>query len=227
MKKNLRESTTSRVETLYEQLRLDIVSGVCPPDSRLATSAIAKRAGVSLSVVRESLVRLAENGLADFHPNRGFRVRSVSREDLIDLTEIRIMIETRALVRSIERGDVDWEAHVVATHHVLDARSVNMDSKTGRSPEWIRAHGDFHDALSSASGGPRLIQLVRLLRDAGEIYRQLAGPQALEGGRDIRAEHTLIKDLSVSRDSKKAVQALTDHLQQTTDLLLEHVFTGR
>ena len=212
----------SRVEKMYEQLRVDIISGAYPPGAPLRTSALAKNSSVSLSVVRESLIRLTENGLVEFVQNQGFRVMEVSREDLIDLSEVRVMMETRVLARSIERADLDWEGTVVATHHKLDALSDPAVSKDG-SREWAQAHADFHDALGVGCGSPRLINIVRLLRDSAEIYRQLSGPRGAESGRDIRAEHTLIKDLAVARDVSGATQALAEHLQKTTELLLDKV----
>jgi len=214
----------SRVEKMYEQLRVDIISGTYPPGTPLRTSGLAKDAGVSLSVVRESLIRLTENGLVEFVQNQGFRVMEVSREDLMDLSEVRIMMETRVLAHSIERAGLDWEGQVVATHHKLDALSDPASGAVG-SREWTQAHADFHDALGVGCGSPRLINIVRLLRDSSEIYRQLSGPTGAEIGRDIRGEHTRIKDLAVARDVDGAINALADHLQQTTDLLLNEVLT--
>lgn len=213
----------SRVDAVFAWLRAEILSGRYVPGTPLRTAALAKEHEVSLSVVRESLVRLAENGLAVSSPNQGFKVVSISRADLIDLTDVRVMLETEVLARSIASADIAWEARVVSTHHVLDSMSVTgPDAKTG-TPEWAAAHEAFHDALGLGCGSPRLIAMVRSLRDSSEIYRQLSGPRGAESGRDIRSEHRQIMELATARDAAGATGALRDHLQRTTDLLLEHV----
>ena len=60
------------------------------------------------TVVREALTRLAEQGLAVATPQRGFRVRELSVDDIAGLTESRVQIESTALRLAIERGDVQW-----------------------------------------------------------------------------------------------------------------------
>jgi DNA-binding GntR family transcriptional regulator len=215
----------SRVDVVFTWLRAEILSGRFAPGTPLRTAALAKEHEVSLSVVRESLVRLAENGLAVSSPNQGFRVVSISREDLIDLTDVRVLLETEVLQRSMASGDITWEARVVSTHHVLDSLPVTgPDARTG-TPEWAAAHEAFHDALGLGCGSPRLMTMVRSLRDSSEVYRQLSGPRGAESGRDIRAEHRQIMERATARDSVGAVDALRDHLQRTTDLLLQYVLT--
>lgn len=216
-----RRRTGSRVDAVFACLRAEILSGRYAPGTPLRTAALAKEHEVSLSVVRESLVRLVENGLAESHPNQGFRVVSISRKDLIDLTDVRIMIETEVLRRSITSADITWEARVVSTHHVLDSIPVTGPEAKIASPEWAAAHEAFHDALGLGCDSPRLITMARSLRDSSEIYRQLSGPRGAETGRDIRAEHRHIMELATARDATGAVAALKEHLQRTTDLLLQ------
>ncbi|MEV4902096.1 GntR family transcriptional regulator [Citricoccus sp. NPDC055426] len=215
----------SRVELVYSSLRGEIISGRYAPGTPLRTAALAKEHDVSLSVVRESLVRLAESGLAESNPNQGFRVVSISRADLLDLNGVRILLETEVLRRSIDTGDISWEAEVVSTHHVLDSIPVQGANGEASSAEWAEAHARFHDALGTGCGSPRLISMVRTMRDSAEIYRQLSGPRGQESGRDIRGEHRTIMELSTGRDSDGATAALAQHLQRTTDLLLSEVLT--
>lgn len=217
----------SRVDAVFARLRAEILSGRYAPGMPLRTAALAKEHAVSLSVIRESLVRLVENGLAESHPHQGFKVVSISREDLIDLTEVRILVETQVLSRSIALADVTWEAQVLSAHHVLESIPVGgVDVATG-AEEWALAHEAFHDALGLGSGSPRLIALARSLRDSSEIYRQLSGPRGAETGRDIRAEHRRIMELATARDVAGATAALSDHLNCTTSLLLEHVIPDK
>ncbi|QHK21083.1 FCD domain-containing protein [Pseudarthrobacter psychrotolerans] len=69
---------------------------------------------------------------------------------------------------------------------------------------------------------PRLIAFTRTLRDSSELYRQLSGT-AVEGSRDVSAEHRELMDLATSRKADEAVESLRRHLQRTTDTLLASV----
>jgi len=173
-----------------------------------------------MSVVREALTRLAEHNLAVLAPNQGFRVVAISRADLIELTELRTNLEGIALVRSIERGDVQWEAQVVSTHHVLERATIARSDGLGSTDEWSEAHAAFHDALVSACESPRLLGFTRSLRNSAEVYRQLSGVRFSESTRDLVAEHRELMDLATSRRAVEAQVALSNHIQATTDVVL-------
>jgi DNA-binding GntR family transcriptional regulator len=224
----------SLVEVVHNSIRVDIITGRIAPGTALRLSALATKFGVSMTVVREALVRLAEHHLVVATPKSGFRVVETSRFDLLDLLELRIQLEGLALRKSIEFGGVDWEARVVAAHHVLerarldlvaqgDSESVGDVSRSGSgtSEEWAIAHGEFHAALGSACGSPRLFAMTNSLRDGAEIYRQLSASTAEAALRDVAAEHQNLMNLAIDRQSDQAVAALADHLRMTVELLLD------
>ncbi|USX56296.1 GntR family transcriptional regulator [Lentzea sp. HUAS12] len=204
----------------YEQIRNEILSGRLAPGQPLRVAALTAQIGVSMSVVREALTRLSEQGLVIASPNQGFRVIPLSEDDLVDLTGLRVTLECSALERSIDRGDVNWEALVVSTHHVLE-RSPAPSSGLGERERWTAAHADFHDALSSACGSPRLLGMVRQLRGSAEIYRQWSGAPGVLRGRDVAGEHRMIMELATARRAPEAVSALREHIESTTRLVLE------
>lgn len=180
--------------------------------------------GDGLGFVREALTRLAEHHLAVLAPNQGFRVVPISRADLTELTELRTNLECTALARSMENGDVQWEARVVSAHHVLERAGFIRADEPGSTAEWSQAHAAFHEALVSACARPRLLAMTRSLRDSAELYRQLSGTNELGQGRDIAAEHRELMELTLAGRSAEAQEALRRHIQRTTDLLLATVF---
>ena len=220
-----KQRAASLTAHVHEQLRADILNGRHAPGSPLRLASLAKQFEVSMSVIREALVRLAEQHLVVLAPNQGFRVVDISREDLVDLTEMRIMLEGLALRRSIENGDVNWEAKILATHHVLERAPLARDGEPGTTDEWSAAHAAFHDALGVACDSPRLLTMVRSLRDSSELYRQLSGAGGGEGSRDIAGEHRQLMELATSRQADQAVEALRLHFQRTTDAVLRTVLT--
>lgn len=217
---------TTLTEQVYAGIRSDILSGRHRPGAPLRLAPLSKQFDVSNAVVREALIRLAERHLLVLAPNQGFRVAEISRQDLLELSEMRILLEGLALRQSIEKGDMAWEAGVVSTHHVLARTPFLREDGLGSTDEWAAAHNDFHDALGMGCGNRRLIQMTDLLRDSSEVYRQLSTKAPAEHSRDVAGEHRELMELAVAREAEEAVASLGKHLQRTTDLLLEHVLTA-
>ena len=163
------ENGLTRAQHVYEVLRLGILRGEYSPGAPLRLQELSETFGVSMSVVREALTRLTERHLATNFPNAGFKVVDVSAADLQDLVEMRVELEGLALVRSIERGDVDWAAQVISAHYVLENTPFWPEGEgvLGTTDEWSIAHEAFHDSLGAACGSPRLISYTRILRDSG------------------------------------------------------------
>ena len=117
------------------------------------------RYSVSQSVVREASTMLAEQSLVVATPQRGFRVRQLSVEDIASLTEARVEIESVALRLAIKRGDVLWETKIVAAHHLLD-RTPMLDDNGQYREQWVVHHRDFHRALTAGCNNARLQEVV-------------------------------------------------------------------
>src|SRR2546423_2810206 len=111
--------TTTRADRIYRELRADILSGRLCPGQRLPFAELCERYDVSIGVLREVLPRLTEQGLVSAEPQIGFRVTSVSEDDLVQLTEARDTIEPLVLRQSIEHGDLGSESTILAAHHTL------------------------------------------------------------------------------------------------------------
>jgi DNA-binding GntR family transcriptional regulator len=114
---------------------------------------------------------LAERGLVVATPQRGFRVRELSVEDIVGLTESRVQIESVVLRLAIERGDVRWETQIVAAHHLLE-RTPLVDDNGKYRDEWGVRHRDFHRALTAGCNNARLQEVVLGLRGSAELYRR-------------------------------------------------------
>lgn len=217
------EATSSRTlgGAVYASVRSEILAGRYAPGSKLSPRRIAAQFEVSLSVVREALTRLTEQGLVVAEPQVGFSVFPLDMEDLKDLTRTRILIEVAALREAIENADVEYETAVVAAHHRMSRTTYWKDEdKQIITDEWASAHSRFHAALLSASPSPRLRDLAGSLRDTSELYRRWAGPFASgERTRDVEGEHRALVDAVLKRDGDGASAILTVHINTTTALL--------
>ena len=77
---------------LYAELQKDILSGSIPDGSKLTEQAICKRYNVSRTPVREAFRQLEADGLIENIPNRGAFVTGLTRRDISDLFDLRILL---------------------------------------------------------------------------------------------------------------------------------------
>jgi DNA-binding GntR family transcriptional regulator len=206
-------------ERIYKQLRRDILGGKLEPAIKLRFEFLHNHYEASTSTLRESLSRLAAEGLVVAEGQRGFRVAPVSPKDLWDITRLRQQLETEAIRRAIAVGDDHWEAEVVAAYHRL---SKLKDKKTGRltllADENVERHRAFHFSLFSACDSPWLIRFLSTLYDHSERYRRFSTLYATEP-RASDEEHRQIMDAVLRRDARLATTLLHDHLERTAQVV--------
>jgi DNA-binding GntR family transcriptional regulator len=176
---------------------------------------LTERFGVSQSVIREALTRLTEQGLLVATPQRGFRVRDLSIDDIAELTETRIQIESLALRLAVERGDLQWETGILAAHHRLERTPVTRDDGTV-SEDWSGHHRDFHQALLTGCSNRRLESVANSLRDSAELYRRWYWVLTDDHQRD------LARELALARDADRAIEVLTEHIDRAPSRLIAY-----
>jgi GntR family carbon starvation induced transcriptional regulator len=214
-------------ENAYRRLRRDIIAGLRPAGERLRIERLRGIYGIGPSPLREALQRLAGDGLVIIEGQRGFEVAPLTAEELMDITEARKLIETRAIALSIEKGDDTWEAGVVAAAYRLDKADRHL--KAGDMAdigEWEARNRDFHDSIVQACGSKWLIKLRNMLYDQHERYRR-ASVADKSGERDLSAEHAAIRDAVLRRDPALACRLTVEHIDMTTqDFLSSALHVG-
>ena len=197
--------------TVYDRLRGDILDGTLKPGEKLRAETLRERYGVGNSPIREALNRLSADGLVSREDQKGFRVASVSHENLMELVKTRCWLEETALRESIAHGTDDWEeAVVLAFHRLSRVDRASPDNPDKINPEWEERHRAYHMALISACGSSWLQQFCAQLNDQANRYRQLAAYVNYPNRNEL-AEHEAIKDAAISRNANEAVKLLYAH----------------
>ncbi|MEU6147520.1 GntR family transcriptional regulator [Streptomyces sp. NPDC047081] len=200
-------------EQVYAHLRDAIMHGDYAPSDALKPQHLAKEQGVSLAVVREALVRLVGEGLADRLHNRGFAVPAFSDRRRQEIVEARRTIEPVVLRKSIEQGDIDWEARVRAAHHRL-ARTPAYLPEEGEhySGVWSEAHRVFHRTLLEGCGNPVLLETFDRMWPVSALARRWSAHH--DPNRDVVGEHRRLEAATLVRDADAASEVLARHLTQ-------------
>lgn len=200
-------------QAVQARLAGDILNGRLAPGSRLRLQGLCDTYEVSMSPLREALAGLTGRGLVIQEGQRGFRVARASADDLRDVTETRVRIETTALRLSIERGTDAWEAEVLAAHHRLSRRPRSESLLIDET--WEELHRGYHMALIGACGLPRLLGFCTMLHDHFDRYRRLS---VLQGGRHpaLQSSHAAIVETALAKDLPRAEALLADHIREST-----------
>lgn len=225
--KDGKESSVSMTQKAYEEVRADLLACRIPPGARLKIQELCERIPVSPGAIREALSRLTSEGLVRAEPQRGFRAAPISGADLVDLTMVRVEIDSLCLRWAIAGGDMNWETRLVAAAHRLARTPERASEDPARCNEdWAEAHAAFHLALVEGCGSPWLLHLHSLLYAQSERYRRLSVPFAA-AGRNVDAEHQAIVAATLARDAETAIPLLAAHLQKTTFILLNAEVDGK
>jgi len=211
--------STSLSHEIFRDVRNDIVMCRLGPGAKLQADKIAERYGVSLSAVREALSRLSAEGLVVAEPQRGFWVAPVALDDLRDITQARIEIESICVRWSVENADEAWAEELTRVHDLLQATDP-LDPATGAvTNEWEAQHNTFHKALVSHCQNETLKALRQQLFEKTERYRRLTG-FVVQRDRDVSDEHMQIHRAAIKRDGILTAALLASHIRETAKSLM-------
>lgn len=211
----------TRAGDVLHRMRLDIVNCALKPGEKLRFETLRSLYNVSFSTLREALSRLAAENLVVAEGQRGFVVAPVSIADLNDLTNTRVLIELEMLRRSIETGDDEWEAEILATFHRMDRMQQRLGREYYLSEEWSRVHGEFHSTLVSACQSPTLVEIRHKLFERAHRYRRMSS-QFRKKWRRKDVEHKAIVDAALARDKKPALLLIERHIRATTENVIKY-----
>ena len=215
------EQARTLAADVLSRLHADIVTCRLRPGEPLRFEPLKEAYAASFTTLREALTTLAADGLVVSEGQRGFRVAPVSRTDLIDLTETRVLIERQLMRLAIEKGDDDWEVAASAALHRMTLAEQRIGPKYALTSEWKLVHRQFHEALVSACGSPILLGVRANLFARAERYRSLSSMYR-RTKRDKMGEHKALLDAALSRKVEKAQMLVDRHIRSTTQNVLEY-----
>ncbi len=159
-------------QRVYDHLRAEILSGRLEPGAELAEVALSEQLGVSRGPLREAIGRLASEGLVTVRPRRGAVVRSLSKEEFLELYQVREALEMLAVRLAVPRLGPEDVA-------VLEGLVERMAAHAERDEvaEFFEGNSAFHVRLFEASGNAKLLELyVATARPVRPLPAPLADP---------------------------------------------------
>jgi DNA-binding GntR family transcriptional regulator len=172
----LNGSDEARSDTVYRALRQAIIEQALLPGTKLPEDAIGTRFGVSRTVVRRALSRLAADGLAEFRLNRGAAVARPGLDEAREIFAVRGCLEGE-VIRQLA-GCLTTEQAATLTAHVDRETQAR---RHGGGAESIRLAGEFHILLAGLTGNRTLARYVgELVSRCSLILAAYARPHSPE-----------------------------------------------
>ena len=147
---------------VYEELLEGVLSGRISPGEKLTIENIAKLMGVSLTPVRVALQRLEVENFIRIGKNRRITVTELSANNLLELLEIRLMLECYAAEKACKRRSEE---------SVIQLTAINDKCDAAETPDaYLQANREFHRIIYSEANMPMLEEIISLLWKRASPY---------------------------------------------------------
>lgn len=200
------KKAVSATQGAYVELKRRILEGELPEGSPIRQDEVAAQLGVSKIPVREALMRLQSEGLVSFTPNVGAVVTTLTVVDYIEMLDMRLALECRALELAVPNmASVDFARarELLAAYH-----SAMTDQ------EWSDLNVQFHETLYEPANRPRLLGAIRSVQEHMGRRLRLRVTMAARHDRS-HDEHVKILEACERGDVKDAVRLLRKHIEQS------------
>ncbi|MCV0427461.1 MAG: GntR family transcriptional regulator [Roseibium sp.] len=191
---------------IYETLKDEIVTSVLLPGEALRQDEIARRFGVSKIPVREALLKLEIDGFVLFRKNKGATVREMSSNEVLNLMDIRIALECKAIELSVPNM---IPSDFARAEEILNDYSAQSDSQS-----WSEHNIAFHQTLYEPCDNPALLQMIADVRARLGPFTNMMVSEA-SGLERPHKEHQDILAACVTGNASKAVELLKQHIETT------------
>jgi DNA-binding GntR family transcriptional regulator len=198
--------------SIYQRIAAAIFEQRLPPGVKLTEDTLGGIFGVSRTIIRNALLRLAHERIVEIRPNRSAVVASPSREEAQQVFAARRVIEAATVASACVRA---------GRAEILSLRELAADEIAARGRgdrrAWVRLSGMFHLALAEAAGNAVLGDFLKdLVGRTSLIIALNEAPGNSACGLD---EHRDILEAVAKGDAPRAAALMTRHLESCEERL--------
>ena len=208
MKKSVIKQPKTIRQKVYEHLKEAILMGDYTAGDRLVEAEIGKQIGTSRTPVREALHTLERERLISSIPRVGYIVSEINEKELVELCEIRLILESLALRWAFERSPRELTAaikeNIWRTEHLVNNRDIKS---------FVETDSAFHDIITKYADSGHLAELTQSVRSYMMRYRIKSVYTDENVTRAIDGHKKVLKALETG-DLDTATIALCDHINQ-------------
>ena len=187
-------------EMVYEELKMQILTGAIVPGTRMMEVELANQIGVSRTPIREAIRKLEKEGLVVIEPRRGAYASQISTKDMVEILEVRQNMEGLAAFFAASR---------MQPEQLDDLKEVA--EKYNRAV----ADGNMEDMITYDTRFHRIEQLQELVLRFRYIYYD-----DFKRAENMPEEHRLILDAIESGNADAAREAADVHIARLKELVI-------
>ncbi|MBR0127021.1 MAG: GntR family transcriptional regulator [Firmicutes bacterium] len=202
-------------EMVYEELKMQILTGAIIPGTRMMEVELADEMGVSRTPIREAIRKLEKEGLVTIEPRRGAYASMISTEDMIEILEVRQDLEGLAAYFAADRMSSDKlkELHEVNEQY-KDA--VNR----GSMEDMIFFDTKFHRDIVDSSHNKILVQMIEQLQELVLRFRYIYYDD-FRRAENMYDEHEAIIGAIEGGNPTEARYAADIHIERLKELVIK------
>ncbi|HZU22402.1 MAG TPA: GntR family transcriptional regulator [Terriglobales bacterium] len=209
-------------DRVYRAMKHDIVTGIFQSGEALSENILAKRYRASRTPVREAAVRLQQEHLLRIVPNRGYFVRHMTINELVELYEFRAALEGACAELAARKG-----ADETSLEQLWRLGQIHFERDDRQSYErFIEADTSFHIGLAQLTRNQLLLQAVRDVRCQMERI-MYAAIDIHYYGESPANEHAGIIQAIREHDAVRARQLMEEHIFISKDKVLQLASNSR
>lgn len=203
---------------VYDTLVAQILSGELPAGSALSERALVAKFGISRTPIRQVLWQLQQNDLVALHANRGAFVKKLGVHEIVELFELREVLEPLACaLAATRRPQAELEN--------LQAKFERAATQTSPPEHLVALGGTLHNAIVGWSGNGMLQRVYEAVQMQTQLMRNL-----LRNAHELEwasmKEHIRILRAIEARDAETARRTMEEHLRRSRRAILDNLFEG-
>ena len=200
------ERPKSLTELVFQALKNDIVSGELQMGDALSEAKIAGRLDVSRTPVREAFARLELEGLVTTEPQRGTFVFVMGADQLRDICDTRVCLETAAMNAAFEKNPEELVSSLeIIVVEMKEARESGDDQR------YLQLDTTFHQALFNNTGNAFLNDAYQTIASKMAALRNRLGAHPDHMTKSF-GEHARMVELLKKGEIGEAIDVLVAHI---------------
>jgi DNA-binding GntR family transcriptional regulator len=192
---------------VHDAILADIVRGSFVPGARLKIADLCRRYGLSPMPIREALQQLQGEGIVVMEPNKGARVRSIDRNFIADIYDIRSALYAIVYRDAIQSADAAFDDRLTAIQQEFDRMMEEGDARA-----CIAQNRILHDAIQDRCRNREVSAMMERYANLTSSLREALGFN-VQRLREISDEHWAIIDAIKARDTERALAAAQRHVR--------------
>ncbi|HHW67946.1 FCD domain-containing protein [Defluviitalea raffinosedens] len=204
-------------EYVYHKVKEKLINNIIQPGERIWEDSIAEELGVSRTPVREAINRLIAEEFIENRPRKGIFAAEISKDDLIKMLDVRIVLEILSVRQCCEFITDDGKRELIKTYERYKNKLSN-----GEYREASQLDSQIHRQIAKIAGNKKLAAYINDIQDV-VAYTRACNVKWTESkiNRSLRDHMNLIQAIC-NRDADRAVESVRVDIEAMIDLLSEN-----